>query len=227
GNEGNQKIDELSFDDLLSEIYKQVPAWLSEQYSSYAVHRIRGIMQSPSLCGARFPQAPLICHFVFILLRITEPFCREAISSSVALKRPDRSFGGTTDSRASSFIEGSARVYISVVCMFACPSQRDTFRKSLVACRIVRAQVCRSTCGEMCFVDRDGQRVAAARVCLRRMYSKPERVMGSPRALKNSSGTEAMPLTANHDRSADAVSFHSGKQRCLRPLPWTRILALG
>jgi hypothetical protein len=34
GNEGNQKIDAMMFDDLLSEIYRQVPAWLSEQYSS-------------------------------------------------------------------------------------------------------------------------------------------------------------------------------------------------
>ncbi|MEN6489533.1 MAG: hypothetical protein ABFD66_11770 [Smithella sp.] len=34
GNEGNQKIDGLTFDDLLSEIYNQVPASLSEQYSS-------------------------------------------------------------------------------------------------------------------------------------------------------------------------------------------------
>lgn len=33
GNEGNKKIDELMFDDLVSEIFRQVPAWLSEQYS--------------------------------------------------------------------------------------------------------------------------------------------------------------------------------------------------
>jgi len=33
-NEGNKKIDGLAFDDLLSEIYNQVPASLSEQYSS-------------------------------------------------------------------------------------------------------------------------------------------------------------------------------------------------
>jgi len=33
----------------------------------------------------------------------------DAISLSVALKRPERSFGGATDSRASSFTEGSAR----------------------------------------------------------------------------------------------------------------------
>jgi hypothetical protein len=34
GNKGNQKIDMLSFDELLFEIYNQVPVWLSEQYSS-------------------------------------------------------------------------------------------------------------------------------------------------------------------------------------------------
>jgi hypothetical protein len=34
GNEGNQKIDGLTIDDLLSEIFRQVPASLSEHYSS-------------------------------------------------------------------------------------------------------------------------------------------------------------------------------------------------
>jgi hypothetical protein len=34
GNAGNKKIDGLTFDDLLSEIYNQVPASLSEQYCS-------------------------------------------------------------------------------------------------------------------------------------------------------------------------------------------------
>ena len=34
GNAGNEKIDELTFEDLLSGIYRQVPASLSEQYSS-------------------------------------------------------------------------------------------------------------------------------------------------------------------------------------------------
>ena len=34
GNDGNKKIDGLSFDDLLAEIYNQVPASLSDQYSS-------------------------------------------------------------------------------------------------------------------------------------------------------------------------------------------------
>ena len=162
-----------------------------------------------------------------ILLRIRVPAFSEAISLSVALKRPERSFGGTIESRASSFIEGSARVYISVVCIFACPSQRATFRRSLVACKIVNAQVCRSTCGETRFVDREEQRFSAVRVCLRRMYSKPERVMGSARALTNSSGTKTFPLTANHARSTDVVSFHKGRQRSLRPLPWMRMLAFG
>ena len=36
---------------------------------------------------------------------------------AVALKRPERSFGATTDSSAYSFTEVSARVYISVVCV--------------------------------------------------------------------------------------------------------------
>ncbi len=34
GNAGNEKMDALTFDDLLSEIYNQVPTSLSEQYSS-------------------------------------------------------------------------------------------------------------------------------------------------------------------------------------------------
>ena len=34
GNEGNQKIDELSCDELLTEIYRQVPASISQQYAS-------------------------------------------------------------------------------------------------------------------------------------------------------------------------------------------------
>ncbi|MGO9021809.1 MAG: hypothetical protein ACLQVJ_26020 [Syntrophobacteraceae bacterium] len=34
GNEGNRKIDAMTFDDLLSEIYRQVPASLSKQFSS-------------------------------------------------------------------------------------------------------------------------------------------------------------------------------------------------
>lgn len=43
-------------------------------------------------------------------LRITERAISDAISVSVALKRPERSLGGITDSRASSFTDGSARV---------------------------------------------------------------------------------------------------------------------
>jgi hypothetical protein len=34
-------------------------------------------------------------------------------------------------------------VYTSVVCMWAWPSQSETFRRSLVACRMVNAQVWR------------------------------------------------------------------------------------
>ena len=184
-------------------------------------------MLSILLCGVRSSRTPPTGHLDHFLLRITIPVRNSAISLSVALKRPERSFGATTDSRASSFIEGSVRVYISVVCMFACPSQRATFRRSLVACRSVSAQVCRSTCGETRFVDSEGQRFTAVWTCLRRMYSKPKRVIGSPRALRNSSGAKTVPLTANHARNADVVSFHNGKQRSFRPLPWMRTLAWG
>jgi hypothetical protein len=51
--------------------------------------------------------------------RIKERLVREAMSLSLARKRPDRSFGAVTALSASSLIEGSARVYISVVCIFA------------------------------------------------------------------------------------------------------------
>ena len=177
------------------------------------------VMRSPRRADS------VICYRRFFLLCIKVRVSSTAINSSVALKRPERSLGGTTDSSASSFTEGSTRVYISVVCIFACPSQRETFRKSLVASRTVKAQVWRSTCGEMRFPDKDGQHFAAMRACLSKMYSKPERVIGSPRAFKNSSGMEVVPLTANQDRSTAVVSFHRGKQRCFRPLPWTIILA--
>ena len=56
-------------------------------------------------------------HLGGVVLRIMEWDVREAINLSVALKRPERSFGAIIDSRASSFTDGSARVYISVVCM--------------------------------------------------------------------------------------------------------------
>ena len=51
-----------------------------------------------------------VVAFDLFLLRITERDVSDAISLSVALKRPERSFGGITDSRASSFTDGSARV---------------------------------------------------------------------------------------------------------------------
>jgi hypothetical protein len=178
-------------------------------------------MRSPL---ARTPPAG---HFDAFSLRIKEPARNDAISLSVALKRPDRSFGATADSRASSFTVGSARTYISVVCMLAWPSQRETFRRSLVVCKILIAQLWRNQCGETRFANRTGNCFAAVLTCLRRMYSKPERVIGSPRALRKSSGAGIAPLIVNHERKAEAVSFHNGRQRCLRPFPWMRTEGCG
>src|SRR3984957_2390295 len=100
--------------------------------------------------------------------------------------------------------------------MLEWPSQSDTFRRSLVACRMVRAQVCLRTCGETRLDESVGQRVSAVWTCLRRMYSKPARVITSLRALRNSSGTRTTPRTDSQARTADAVSLHSGRQRSFR-----------
>ena len=160
-------------------------------------------------------------------LRIREPARSEAIRLSDALKRPVRNFGAIADSNDSSFTVGSARVYISVDCTLACPSQSETFRRSFVACKILIAQLWRNQCGETRFDNRTGQCFAAVPTCFRRMYSKPERVIGSSRAFRNSSGAKTVPLIVNHARRAAAVSFHKGRQRCLRPLPWTITVACG
>src|SRR5580658_1432985 len=101
--------------------------------------------------------------------------------------------------------------------MRAWPSQSETFRRSLVACKRVKAQVCLNTCGDTRLIASEGQCSLAARTCLRRVYLKPERVKDSPRPLTNSSGTGAVPLTANHARRAAVVVFHKGRHRSLRP----------
>ena len=57
-------------------------------------------MQSP------LSRTPPARHLGAFSLRIKEPARNDAISLSVALKRPDRSFGAIADSRASSFTVG-------------------------------------------------------------------------------------------------------------------------
>ena len=89
-------------------------------------------------------------------LCIKEPALKKAISLSVALKRPIRNFGAVADSSDSSFTVGSALVYISVDWTLACPSQSETFRRSLVAWRILNAQLWRNQCGETRFDSRTG-----------------------------------------------------------------------
>ena len=48
-----------------------------------------------------------------------------------------------------------------------------------------------------------------------KIYSNPERVIGSSGALRNSSGVGTVPRTASHARVAVAVTFHMAKQRSL------------
>ena len=69
-------------------------------------------MRRVLLCGLSSLRAQSFRHSERYSLRIKERLVREAISLSLARKRPDRSFGGVTASSASSLIDGSARVYI-------------------------------------------------------------------------------------------------------------------
>ena len=64
---------------------------------------------------------------------------------------------------------------------------------------------------------KEGQILAAARVCLSSTYSNPARVMGAPSALTNSSDARMLPRTASHARKSAVVSFHSGSGRFLAP----------
>jgi hypothetical protein len=70
------------------------------------------------LCGPL--RESRICRYLDrFSLRVKIRPVRVAISLSLARKRPDRSFGAVMASRASNLMEGSTRVYISVVCMLA------------------------------------------------------------------------------------------------------------
>src|SRR5712691_7384182 len=56
------------------------------------------------------------------------------------------------------------------------------------------ALVCRKTCGETRFFCNDAHACAAVFTCFWRMYSNPERVIGRPWALTNSSRALFAPL---------------------------------
>jgi DNA replication protein DnaC len=67
-------------------------------------------MRSKLLRGVSSFETPRFSHRAGFSLRITAREVRDAISLSLALNRPLRSFGGIIDSSASSFTDGSARV---------------------------------------------------------------------------------------------------------------------
>ena len=118
-NAGLLCIDEvgyLSFDDKAADLLYEV---VNRRYERKPV-----ILTTNRLCGAPhkrfnaesiFMRTPRLMegarrHFAVFLLRILGAAFNISISLSVALKRPVRSFGAITDSRASSFTDGSARV---------------------------------------------------------------------------------------------------------------------
>ena len=160
-------------------------------------------------------------------LRIIVGAFSKAMSLSVALKRPCAALGRSQLRGFPASRSGQRGCRSPSFARWLGPGECATFRRSLVAWRIVIAQVCRRTCGDTRFDEREAQCFSAVRTCFLRMYSNPARVIHPSRALINSSGARTSPLIDSQARTADAVSFHSGMQRSLRPLPWTRTLGSG
>lgn len=104
---------------------------------------------------------------------------------------------------------------------FGYPYVRATGRPCIspVACMITIATMWRRTCGEMRLVISDGHWAATTVTCLRRIYSKPARVIGCSSALTKSLGACGWPRIVRHARSSAAVYFQSGKSRSRCPLP--------
>ena len=112
-------IDELGYVNLKPEQSNIFFKLMEERYRHHPT-----IITTNLLCGAPhnrfnaesiFMRTPRLMegarrHFAVFLLRILGAAFNISISLSVALKRPVRSFGAITDSRASSFTDGSARV---------------------------------------------------------------------------------------------------------------------
>ena len=108
---GMRKLPLTAAEDLLEVImrrYERASTLLTSNRLCGAPHNVFNaesiFMRTPrSLEGPRR-------HVAVFLLRILGAAFSISISLSVALKRPVRSFGAITDSRASSFTDGSARV---------------------------------------------------------------------------------------------------------------------
>ena len=108
---GMRKLPQTAAEDLLEIVmrrYERASTLLTSNRLCGAPHKRFNaesiFMRTPRLTeGARR-------HFAVFLLRILGAAFNISISLSVALKRPVRSFGAITDSRASSFTDGSARV---------------------------------------------------------------------------------------------------------------------
>jgi hypothetical protein len=112
-------IDEFGYLNLKPEQSNTFFKLMEERYTRHST-----IITTNLLCGAphnRFNAESIFMrtprslerprrHFAVFLLRILGAAFSISISLSVALKRPVRSFGAITDSRASSFTDGSARV---------------------------------------------------------------------------------------------------------------------
>jgi hypothetical protein len=116
--------DLLAIDEMGYVPFEETGAELLFQVITERAEKAAILITTNRLCGAphkRFNAESILMrtprsmekphrHSVIFLLRILGAAFNISISLSVALKRPDRSFGAITDSRASSFTDGSARV---------------------------------------------------------------------------------------------------------------------
>jgi hypothetical protein len=124
----------------------------------------------------------------------------EAINVSGTVHRPRRKGGGVMASIASIVSVGSARRETSVVCLSTWPNQRETLRRSPVACTIIMAHVGRTTCGVTCVAAREGPRCAARRTYMR---------MDRPASL-------AATMAHRRSRSASASRVVARRSRAIR-----------
>jgi hypothetical protein len=119
-----RRYDLIAIDEVGYVPLAEVGAEFLLQVTAERAERTAVIVTTNLLCGAPhnrfnaesiFMRTPRLVkgarrHLVVSLLRILGAAFNISISLSVALKRPVRSFGAITDSRASSFTDGSARV---------------------------------------------------------------------------------------------------------------------
>ena len=148
---------------------------------------------------------------------------QEAIHVSGTVHRPRRKAGGIMASIASSVSVGSARSETAVVGIATWPHQRETWRRSPVACTLSMAHVWRHTCGVTCVAAREGQRCAARRTYGR--IDRPASVAATMAQIRSRSASASRVVARRsraisggsrrtRGRHASGVSIHPTRHVC-------------